>query len=429
MFKVAYDQKTISFDLLPGMVGREIHPRTISPLPSPREALTAALENPSGSPSLSKLVQSRDRVCVVIPDTTRPFPTRQILRVVLDYLLRCGLADEQVSVAIAYGLHRHLSPEEKARTLGEEVVSRFQVVDHDATTKRNLIRLGETSSGVQIVLHRAVVEADLVLGLGVVEPHQYAGYSGGAKTVAIGMAGAETIQATHSTAFLDDPKTGLGSLRDNPFSATLWEIVSRIHFKFAVNIIADKDGKVSALAAGDPKAVHQTLVDRARHIMLVTIPHHVDMVVAGIGHPKDVNLYQASRAVTYLAWAPTPILKPNGVIIIAAHAREGVGRGTGEQNFYHCYQAHEDIKTMLDRLRQKGFAPGAQRAYMLGKALMHHKVFVVGATCPYEVRKLGMTPFTNMVDALTEGKKRIQTEPAEVLVVPHALQTLPTLAP
>lgn len=428
MFGVAYGQGILSFDLPDGMVGREIHSLPDPPLPSPEEALLAALENPLESPPLSELVSLRHKVCIVVPDATRPFPVRELLPVVLDYLSRCGVPDEQVELALAYGLHRKLSPEEKAEFLGEGVVSRYRVVDHDAADRENLVKLGETSGGVPIVVHKTLTRADLILALGVVEPHQYAGYSGGAKTVAVGMAGVETISATHSIAFLDHPGTGLDRLRDNPFLKALWEIAARVPLKFIVNIIINEEGGVSSLQAGNPRAVHRDLTARAHKILAVPIPRPVDIIIGGVGYLKDVNLYQASRAVTYLSFASTSILKPDGVIIIAARAQEGVGKGVGERNFHHCFLKYKPIQTMMDRLCREKFAPGAQRAYMLGQALLAHRVLVVGSTCPEQVNQLGMIPFYNMEEALAEGIKINRKRTTEVLVVPHALHTLPVLA-
>ncbi len=379
------------------------------------------------SPPLAELLGQLKKICLVVPDATRPFPAGELLPVVLNYLTRSGVPNDDVDIAIAYGLHRKLSSAEKVDFLGENVVSRYRIIDHDATDSENLVRLGETKIGVPIDLNRAVVDADLVLSFGVVEPHQYAGYSGGAKTVAIGMAGAETIRATHSIKFIDHPGTGLDRVEGNPFSDALWEIISPIKFGFAVNIMTNNDGEVAAISAGDPKAVHKSLVDQACEVMRVKIEEPVDVVIAGVGYPKDVNLYQASRAVTYLGLAGTPILKPDGVIIITAGAGEGAGYGLGERNFYRYFKEYPEIETMMKHLREENFAPGAQRAYVLGKALMKHKVVVVGADCPDQVRDLGMIPAPDTPKALDDAMKLIQTKPAKVLVVPHALQTLPTL--
>jgi nickel-dependent lactate racemase len=428
MFEVAYGKNNLSFDLLQGMEGLEANAIIVPPLPSPDKALANALEKPLDSPALSALVRPQYRICIVVPDTTRPFPTRELLPVILDCLTECGLPDEQVDIAIAYGLHRPLTQQERIKALGHDVVSRYRIVNHDATDRQNLIYLGETASGVPIVLHRAVAGADFVLALGVVEPHQYAGYSGGAKTVAIGMAGAETIQATHSIAFLDHPGTGLGRLQDNPFAKALWEIVSHVQLNFSVNITTDGEGRITSLSAGNPETVHRDLVNRARQVMSIPIPQPVDIIIGGVGYPKDINLYQASRAATYFAFSTTPILKPNGVIIITAQAQEGVGQGVGEQNFHRYFLKYPRLETMMAQLRKENFAPGAQRAYMLGKALMKHKVIVVGATCTDHVRELGMIPASDMPEALEEGMKLTKARPAKVMIAPHALQTLPTLA-
>lgn len=427
MFEVPYGKKNLAFDLPEGIEGLEANSIIVPPLPSPAKALVSVLENPLDSPALSSLVHPKDRICIVVPDTTRPFPTKELLTVILDYLTGCGLPNNQIEIAVAYGLHRPLTQEEKINVFGNDVVSRYRILDHNATDRQSLVHLGKTTSGVPVVLHQSVVNADFVLALGVVEPHQYAGYSGGAKTVAIGMAGAETIQATHSIAFLDHPGTGLDRLQDNPFAEALWKITSHVPLNFSVNIVTDGEGRITALSAGNPKEVHRELVNHARQVMSVTIPQPVDIIIGGVGYPKDINLYQASRAATYFAFIKTPILKLDGVIIITAEAQEGVGQGLGEQNFHRYFLKYPRLETMMDQLRKENFAPGAQRAYMLGQALLKHKVIVVGATCPDQVRELGMIPACDMPEALDKGIKLIKAKPAKVLIVPHALQTLPTL--
>jgi nickel-dependent lactate racemase len=429
MYEIAYGRKKLAFELPPGLAGETIvaHPQTKPPLRSPVPALLDSLKIPLGTRLLSESTTRHGRLCIVIPDSTRPFPVKKLLPPLLDYLCGCGWEDEQLDIAIAYGLHRKLDSREKAAFLGKSVLSRYRVTDHDATDTKNLVYLGKTSGKVPIVLNRVVTEADRVVSMGVVEPHQYAGYSGGAKTIAIGMAGAKTIQATHNVAFLDHPGTGLGRIENNPFSKALREIAAAIPHHFSINVITGEDGKITAVRSGDPEAVHRDLAARARRMTSVPIPAPVDMIIAGVGHPKDVNLYQASRAVTYLALAETQILNPGGVIVIAARAEEGAGKGVGEQNFYRCFKENPQLETMMDRLRKEDFAPGAQRAYMLGKALMKHKVLVVGSVCPGLVRELGMIPVSDISEAFRVGEKLMKTAPARVMMVPCALQTLPTL--
>jgi nickel-dependent lactate racemase len=265
-----------------------------------------------------------------------------------------------------------------------------------------------------------------LIATGVVEPHLYAGYSGGRKTVAIGAAGERTIEVTHGPKMLDAPGTRLGRVESNPFHEALTEIAQRAGLRFILNVVTDDAGAGISVLAGEPKEAFGRLVETAREFYEVEIPHQFDVVVAGVGHPKDVNLYQASRAPTNLYFAPTPVVKEGGTIIMPAPCQEGVGLGLGEKRFYEIMKSASDPSEIVEGARREGYPAGGQRAFVLAKALEVCDVVVVGCEYPALVKDVKMKPARDMDEAfgLIERKHGAS---ADVVVVPHALHTLPVV--
>jgi nickel-dependent lactate racemase len=178
--------------------------------------------------------------------------------------------------------------------------------------------------------------------------------------------------------------------------------------------------------AGDPVAAFRELVAVARGMYEVPIPHRYDVAVAGVGYPKDVNLYQASRGPTYLHFAPTAVVKPGGTYILPAPCQEGAGEGAGEQRFYRARKEAASMPDLVAELRRTGYPPGEQRAFVVAKLLCEANIVVVGAQAPDVVRDVKMVPVDTMEEAWAWVQAR-QGPNLDVLIVPHALLTLPVV--
>jgi len=291
-----------------------------------------------------------------------------------------------------------------------------------------LVDLGVTESGIPLSVHKLAYEADLLVATGIVEPHQYAGYSGGRKTLSVGAAGEAMIAYTHGPQMVDHPGTRLGKIEGNPFHEAITEAARRAGLRFIVNVVMDDEKRVVAVRAGEPGATFAELVRVARSIYEVPIPQQYDAVVGGVGFPKDANLYQTSRAASYLFFAPTPVVKPGGVFIIPARCEEGAGDGVGEQRFLHKMRSATDMPSLLAELRRTGYPPGAQRAFVMAKVLEQSDVIIVGSETPGIVREAKMIPAADMDEAFRIVAEKLGPN-LEVLIVPHALLTLPIVQP
>jgi len=371
-----------------------------------RAAAEAALADPEGSP-LGAYVGSDDTVAVVVTDVTRAAPDDVLLDVLLSALSELGVDREQVTVVVGLGLHRPMTGDELVAMLGEHA---DLAVNHDPD---QTVTVGEID-GVPIDLFEPVADADTVLSTGVVEPHQYAGFSGGAKTAVIGAGGEPLIRHTHGPDVLGRSGVRLGRVEDNPFRALLDRAGDLAGLEFCLNLAHGRDG-VLDVAAGDPRAVVRRLATAAREALSVPVDEGHDAVVAGVGAPKDANLYQASRAATYVILGDRNPLRAGGRVVVPAALPEGPGEGRGERRFYDHLRTAESAQALYEELRE-GYEPGAQRAFVLARALLDHEVCVCNSACPDIVEECLMHAAESVDDAVDPG--------SDVLVVPDALNTL-----
>ena len=427
MYHVPYSKTEIEFDLPAGMTGTVAVSKSLSPVEDVLAAVKAALTNPINSPPVRELAKAGNKVCIVFTDITRASPDYLLVPPLLAELEAAGVRSEDITLLCGIGMHRPSTPEEKVAKLGQVVMDRYRVVDNEPQNPDALVDLGTTESGIPLSVNKIAYEADLLIATGIVEPHQYAGYSGGRKTLSVGAAGEAMIAYTHGPQMVDHPGTRLGKIEGNPFHQAITEAARRAGLRFIVNVVMDDEKRVVAIRAGEPKASFAKLVQIARSIYEVLVPQQYDVVVGGAGFPKDANLYQASRAASYLFFAPTPVVRPGGVFIIPARCQEGAGDGVGEQRFLEKMRTATDMPSLLAELRRTGYPPGAQRAFVMAKVLEQTDVIIVGSETSEIVRDAKMIPAADMDEAFRFAADKLGSN-LDVLIVPHALLTLPIVS-
>jgi len=435
MYRVPYAHQELEFMLQPWFEMDVLASAPATAVADLGAAVLAALGAPLGSPRLRDLAAAaraaadgrRARAVIAVTDLTRSCPDDVLVPPLLAELNAGGIADPDITVIVAVGLHRPTTEAEKRQKLGA-VVDRVRVVDSNGTDPAMWADLGPIPPyDVPGFTQTLVKDADLVVATGIVEPHQYAGYSGGRKTVAIGCCGEPVITATHGMRFLEDPGVRLGRIDGNPFHQTIVEIARRAGLRFCLNVVVDDQERVVAVAAGEPDAVLGDLVAIAAAIYTRPITRQYDIVIAGVGAPKDVNLYQASRAATYLRFAPTPVVREGGAIIIPARLDEGAGEGAGEQRFLHALESAATPLAVIESARRQ-FAGGEQRAVMVALTLAHCQIIVAASEAPEIVRLAKLRAAVDVEEALDIAYEHIgRPAMASVLLVPRALHTLPVL--
>jgi nickel-dependent lactate racemase len=428
-YTVPYGDDTLTFTLPAGMRGTLIESASVQPPGDFKAVLREALQQPLDSPTLSALAARAgvERVCIAFTDSSRACPDQLLVPLLLDQLAAAGLPARAITLVCAVGLHRPLSQAELRAKLGERVIDDYRVINHAARDEAGLVHLGQSRHHVPLIVNKEAAEANLLVATGVVEPHNFAGYSGGAKTLTIGCGGEATIAATHSVAMIDRPGVRLGRIADNPFQEVVRAGAAAAGLDLVFNVVLDGQDRILAARAGSPNAVHDTLVDLARRLYEVPVERQFDVAVAGAGRAKDTNIYQATRAATYLYYAPTPVVRPGGLIIVPARCPEGAGSGVGERRFHQALRDAPDISTLVSQLRKSGYPPGVQRTYMVARAMSEIEFLIAGAQNPQVVRECKMTPVDSIEDGLAYAQRKLGRDLA-VAIVPHATQTLPIVA-
>jgi nickel-dependent lactate racemase len=425
MYRIPFSKTYLDFELPASMRGNYAASRPAEPLADVEKAINKALADPINSPPLRELAKRGDTVCIVFTDITRNTPEHLLVPALLAELHAAGVRDEDITLLCGTGLHRPSTPREKVIKLGQSTVDRYRVVDHEPFNLDGLEDLGSTASGIPLSVNRVAYQADLLIATGIVEPHQYAGYSGGPKTLAIGAAGEPMIAHTHGPQMVDHPGTRLGKIAGNIFHQAVSEAARRAGLDFILNVVQNDQKRPVAIFAGSPEDTFEELVKAAKGLYEVPIQREYDVVVAGVGFPKDMNLYQASRAASQLFFAPTSVVKDGSVFIIPAPTPEGAGQGQGEQRFLETLTSATDMVSLLTELRRTGYPPGAQRAFVMAKVLEKNHVIIVGTETPEVVRQLHMIPAADMDEAFRIAVSKIGRNDLEVLIVPQALLALP----
>ncbi|MBF6599595.1 MAG: nickel-dependent lactate racemase [Dehalococcoidia bacterium] len=297
-------------------------PARTPPLAGADAAVRAAILTPLGSPPLARLAGAGQRVCIVVSDVTRPLPNAVILPPVLDALAAAGVRRDDITLLIGTGLHRPSRPDERLRILGPEILARYRVVDHDARDASAHRRLMTAADGTEIALNAVYLDAHLRIVTGFVEPHLFAGYSGGGKGVMPGVAGAAAILANHGARMIGHPKATWCATDGNPIFEQMRDVALKSDVGFCLNVTLDERQRITGVFAGDLVQAHDAAIAQAARQSLRPIPRLYDVVVVtNMGYPADLVLYQSVKGMSVAAQA----VAPGGAILLVAECREGVG--------------------------------------------------------------------------------------------------------
>lgn len=318
-------------------------------LADPKQAIEDSLRSGVGCSSLQDVAKGSSRVCIVICDITRPVPNGPILRGLVQELNAAGVSNSQITVLIATGLHRPNLGKEMLEVVGDEwIFNNIRIENHFARDSAWMVDLGRTpTDGIPVVLNRHLVDADLRIVVGLVEPHFMAGYSGGRKVVAPGVAGEETIRTFHNYQFMANPLACNGNLVDNPLHRGQLEILKLLGPTYAVNTIIDEQRQMSFVNFGDCVQSHLQSVDCVRKYAEVPFDRKfATLITSAAGYPLDKTYYQTVKGMV----APLQILADGGHMIVASRCEEGLGS--------HEYR---ESQTQLQQLGASGFIERIRR--------------------------------------------------------------------
>jgi len=396
-----------------------VESRRLTPMSDVKKAVEDARHRPIGSKRLRDLVKPGQTVALVVTDITRKLPEEIIVPILLKELEAGGISKKDITAVVATGTHRPDTPQELREKFGD-VVDEVPFVNHDPWKPEHLVRLGTTSGGFPLVFNRNVVEADIRISTGVIETHLFAGYSGGVKSIAVGVAGEETIGATHNYEMMKN--TRLGVIEGNQFRQFLTEATRAIGLHFIVNVVQKGNKEVVKVVAGNPVEAFREGVKTARDLYEVDIDGPGDIVVSGVNYPKSRDLYQSTRAANVVIFGPQPVVVNGGVILIPAPCEDGCGH----PGYCEIMKRSEDVDDVIAISREEGFAPGEQKALILAQILKHARIVMTDCTLPEEtLRELYLESMPSLQVAL-DAELRKKPD-ARVVLIPDGLLTLPTI--
>jgi nickel-dependent lactate racemase len=381
-----------------------------------RGEIERALNEPIGSDRIQDIARPGARVTIMVSDATRPAPSHKMLPPLLQRLRDAGIDDGDITIVFGMGIHRAMIQDEKRTLVGPEVYARYKCVE--STHSGEYVYLGTTSRGTPVEVCPEVHSSDILICTGNIEYHYFAGYSGGSKAVLPGACSRRTVEANHSMQFL--PGAELGSYEDNPVRQDIEEAGRIIGVDFILNVVLDEKKRIVKAVAGDPVAAFQAGRRVADQVYGVPIERQADIVLASAGgRPKDLNLYQAQKALTNAARA----VREGGVVILVAECPEGLGE-KGFQEYMTTYPPAEIIRRISDK-----FVLGAHKAAAVARVLMRTRVFLVSSIAPDLVASCGMTPFQCAQEGFSAAYGQWGCDQgsrdASVLVMPYAGSTVP----
>lgn len=385
---------------------------------SPEELLRQAMENPIGTSRLEELAKGKKKVVVLCSDHTRPVPSKLILPPMLEAIRR-GNPQAEITLLIATGCHRGTTRQELVNKLGAEMAEKEHILIHDCAAEEDMVDLGILPSGGRLRINKAAVEADLLVAEGFIEPHFFAGFSGGRKSVLPGIAARETVYANHCSQFIDDPHARAGILEGNPIHRDMVWAARKAGLAYIVNVVLGGKGQVIGAFAGDFDEAHRAGTEFLASLCQKEAPEADIVVTSNNGYPLDQNIYQAVKGMSTAEVA----CRKGGVIVIAARCEDG----NGGEVFWRTFQEEKDPKVIMDTILatpQDKTQADQWQSQVFARVLMKCRVVLVSQAPDEMVRDLHMTPAHSLEEGLRLAQEILGEPQAKILVVPQGISTI-----
>ena len=383
-------------------------------------AVLAALEKPIAALPLRQWVRPGARVCISFSDITRATPNDRLIPWLLEYLAE--VPQERITLLNQTGTHRPNTPAELERMLGSDVVRRYRVVNHEPENPAAHVQVGLMRDGSPALINRLWVEAEVRIVTGFIEPHFFAGFSGGPKGIIPGLAALATVMSNHSAAHLSHPNATFGITEGNPLWEELREVALRTGPTFLLNVTLNTQRQITGVFAGDLIQAHRVGCEFVRRTAMQPVPAPFDIVVTtNSGYPLDLNLYQGVKGMA----AAARIVKPGGTIILACECRDGVPPGSPYERLLRSAATPEQL---LERIASPGFCQPEQWQVQI-QALVQRRaqVLLYSRLDDATVRAAHLVPCHDIAAAVRERLDRLGPQ-ARVAVLPHGPLTIPYLA-
>jgi len=385
-----------------------------------KDVINNAIRMPIESESLESLTRGCKNITILITDKTRPTPNKLILPILLRHLHNIGVKKEMIKIIIATGLHKPHTRSEILELVGREIADEYEIYSHNAEDKDNLVYLGTTTFNTKVYVNKDVVRSDLVIGVGLLEPHYFAGYSGGRKLILPGVSGAETIWHNHSFKMLSHPKAISGVLEGNPVHEDMVEAAKMVRsYRFIVHVILDKEKRIVRAFSGDPYEAHRINAQWLSKYVVVPVPFEADVsIVSNAGYPLDRNLYQANKGIV----TASRVTRRGGVIILLAECRDGVEH----EHFRKLLSMSKNPEEILRYIERNEPLRDQDDAQLLAQVLLKNRVIVVTKWIKHSIlEEMNLIPASTFEEALELACRYIECK--RIVAIPEGPYVIPTL--
>jgi nickel-dependent lactate racemase len=414
-FELPYGSSTVRVRVPERNLAFVLEPHHLAGITDEAGAVRDALRNPLGQKPLADAVQPHDNVVVIVTDNTRSCPDDRLLPPILQELEH-AVPREQITIVVALGLHPPLGGEELRRLLGDEIVAQYQVVNHDPA---KVVNIGMTSRGTPVDINPLVVKADFRLSTGFIEPHFFAGFSGGRKSIAPGVFGLKSAYVNHGYRMIEHPCSRAGVLEGNPIHEDMVEQARMAGLDFVVNVLLNEEKEITNVFAGDMVAAHEAGCEAARSVVGARVPHRVDITVTtNSGAPLDLDLYQTVKGIDTAS-----LVTRDGGIVIAASS---CSSGPGPQSFLELHRSCKSPIDVLQKIRREEPIGVQWQNQILARIQLRNQVMLRSELNDELVRSMQLEPVHDLDQAVAAALQRLGKD-AEVGVIPWGPLVLPLL--
>ncbi|AGB41619.1 hypothetical protein Halha_1682 [Halobacteroides halobius DSM 5150] len=414
--KLKYGAEKVELDLDRLSQPKVLLPNEEDGLSNPQRAVKASLEDPINSLPIEELAVRKEakEVVIVVNDVSRPTPYDTLLPPLLEKLHQAGLEKEEITFVVATGIHEPHTDKQNRDIYGTKIVDNYQVVSHNPD--HGLVDLGKLSSGNRLYVNQKVVEADLLITIGVIAPHYFAGFSGGRKSILPGVAGRDTIEYNHSR--MVNLIGDLPKIEKNPISQEMIEGANKVGVDFILNVVTNSKQEIVEVVAGDLEEAWRKGTKTSAQMYHVSLEEKADLaVVSAGGYPKDINIYQAQKALDNANAG----VKKGGTIILLAECRAGLGEDVFEEWLNDATKPEDNI----ERIKQK-FVLGGHKAFAISKVVLDKEFILISEFNQEVTDALFATKAESLDQALEQANKQYNKD-YKTIVMPQGGLTVPVL--
>ncbi|MBE9505548.1 MAG: nickel-dependent lactate racemase, partial [Chloroflexi bacterium] len=412
-FELPYGSSTVKVRVPERNLAFVLEPRHEAGLADEAGAVRHALRNPLAQKPLADAVQPQDNVVVIVTDNTRACPDDRLLPPILQELERV-VHREQITIIVALGLHPPLGAEELRRMLGDDIVAQYRVVNHDPA---KVVNIGVTSRGAPVDINPLVVEADFRLSTGFIEPHFFAGFSGGRKSIAPGVFGLKSAYVNHGYRMIEHSRARAGMLQGNPIHEDMVEQARMARLNFVVNVLLNDRKQITNVFAGDMVAAHEAGCEAARGVVGARVEHRVDIAITtNSGAPLDLDLYQTVKGMD----TASLVTRDGGIVIVASSCSSGAG----PQSFLELHQSCAGPIDVLQKIRREEPIGVQWQNQILARIQLRNQVMLRSELDDELVRSMQLEPVRDLGEAVAMALRRLGND-AEIGVIPGGPLVLP----